>query len=236
LSVVLAVVMARKAKSGARRRKSGFSPTDATRRGEIIEEIVDCLLPWKHRMSDAAVTAAVNQHLDLLLLAPRDAKLFDRRKYRAHAEQLDGALLKVEMLLASAPGALALALFDPVTITEDGVVAVPSSMGHIERAYRKRAESFASELKRLRKVCAGAIDPGFGFHPNFDPVKNHCAWFAHGLIRELSHRKISGTKDGTFWTITSLLYEAVSGQKNAALKRACDSVLRNIRGRELGTD
>jgi hypothetical protein len=111
-----------------------------------------------------------------------------------------------------------------------------SPMGHIERAYRKRAESFASELKRLRKVCAGAIDPGFGFHPNFDPVKNHCAWFAHGLIRELSHRKISGTKDGTFWTITSLLYEAVSGQKNAALKRACDSVLRNIRGRELGTD
>ena len=35
--------------------------------------------------------------------------------------------------------------------------------------------------------------------------------------------KISGTKDGAFWTITSLLYEAVSGLKNAALKRACDS-------------
>ena len=45
--------------------------------------------------------------------------------------------------------------------------------------------------------------------------------------------KISGTKDGAFWTITSLLYEAVSGQKNAALKKACHSVLRNIRSREL---
>jgi hypothetical protein len=233
VSPVLAVVMARKAKSGARRRNSGFPPTDAIRRGEIVEEIVDWLRPRKHRMSDAAVTAAVNPYLNLLLRVPLDAKLFDRRKYRAHAEQLDGALLEVETLLASSP--LARALFDPVTITEDGVLE-PSSLDDIERAYRERAESFAGELKRLRKVCAGAIDPGFGFHPNYDPVKYHCAWFAHCLIRELSDMKISGTKDGAFWTITSLLYEAVSGQKSVALKRACDTVLRRIRRREPGTD
>jgi len=189
-------------------------------------------------MSDAAVTAAVNHRLDLLLLVPLDAKLFDRRQYRAHAERLDGALLKVETLLASTPGALALALFDPVTITEDGVLmqAVPSSMDHIERAFRKRADSLAGELKRLRKICADAINPGFGFHPNYDPVKYHCASFAHDLISELSDMKINGTKGGAFCTITSLLYEAVSGQKNAALKRACDSVLRRRRGLELGTD
>ena len=238
VSAVLAVVMARKAKSGARRMKSGFSPTDATRRSEIVEEIVDWLRPRKHRMSDAAVTAAVNRHLDLTLLTPQDVKkVFDRRQYRAHAERLDGALLKVETLLASAPGALALALFDPM-ITEDGVLtqAVPSSIDHIKRAFRKRADSLAGELKRLRKVCADAINPGFGFHPNYDPLKFQCAWIAQFLIRELSDVKISGTKDGAFWTITSLLYEAVSGQRNAALKRACDSVLRKIRGRELGTD
>ena len=123
-----------------------------------------------------------------------------------------------------------------MTITEDGVLAVPSSVDHIHRAFRKRADSLAGELKQLRKVCAGAINPGFGFHPNYDSVKYHCAWFAQVLIRELSDVKMSGTKDGAFWTITSLLYEAVSGQENAALKRACDSVLRNIRGRELGTD
>ena len=77
-----------------------------------------------------------------LLLAPPYAKLFDRRRYRAHAEGLDGALLKVETLLASALGALAFALFDPVTISEDGVLmqAVPSSIDHIERSFRKRAE------------------------------------------------------------------------------------------------
>jgi hypothetical protein len=232
---VLAVVMARRAKSGARRTKSGFPQTDATRRGEIVEEIVDSLRPWKPRVSDAAVTAAVNFYLDLLLRVPLDAKFFDRRQYRAHAEQLDDALLQVEMLVASTPEVLALALFDPVPITEDRV-EVPSTIDEIKREYRKRAESFAGELKRLRKVCAGAIDPGFGFHPNYDPVKYHCAWFAHCLIKEFSNRKISGTKDGAFWTIASLLYEAVSGQKNVALKRACDTVLRRIRRGEVGTD
>ena len=143
-------------------------------------------------MSDAAVTAAVNHHLDLLLLAPQDAKLFDRRQYRAHAERLDGALLKVETLLASAPGALAFALFDPVTITEDGVLAVPSSMDHIERAFRKRADSLAGELKRLRKVCADAINPGFGFHPNYDsckiPLRLVCSGSDKGIIGRENQR------------------------------------------------
>jgi hypothetical protein len=222
VSPVLAVIMARNTKRDARRRKSGFSPPDATRRGEIVEEIVVWLLPWKHRMSEATVTAAINPRLDLLLRVPLDAKLGDRRQNRAHAEQLDDALLEVETLLASAPLVLSLALFDPVTITEDGVF-VPSS--NDERKY------FAGELTRLRKVCADAIDPGFGFHPNYDIIKYHCARSAHYLMRDLSDKKISGTNDGAFWNIASLLYEAVSGQKNVTLKRACDSALRDIRSR-----
>jgi hypothetical protein len=220
--------MARKAKNGARRTKSVFSPTDATRRGEIVEEIVHWLRPWKHRVSAGAVIATVNDYLDLLLLVPLDAKLFDRRQFRSYAKQLDGALFKVETLLASAPGGLALAFFDPVTITEDGVL-VPPSMDEIKRVYRKRAESFAGELKRLRKVCADAIDPGFGFHPNYEPVKYHCACFAHDLMGGLSERKITGTEGGGLRIIANLLYEAVSGQPDVDLKRACDSALRRRR-------
>jgi hypothetical protein len=37
-------------------------------------------------------------------------------------------------------------------------------------------------------------------------------------------------------TIADLLYEAISGLPDADLKRACDSVLRDIRNRELGSD
>jgi len=97
-----------------------------SRRGadEIVEEIVDHLRPWKDHKSVAAITAAVNPELEVLLkLAPLQAKLFDRARNRAHAKKLDDALSEVETLLASAPGVLAWFLFDPLppmTLTEDG--------------------------------------------------------------------------------------------------------------------
>jgi hypothetical protein len=214
----------------------------ASRRGtdEIVEEIVDHLRPWKGHKSVAAITAAVNHDLEMLLkLAPLQAKLFDRARNRAHAKKLDDALSEVETLLASAPGVLAWFLFDPLppmTLTEDGeLVQVTQSIENIEGAYRARADSFFVELKRLRKVCAHAVDPGFATHPNYDHAKHLCAFRALGLMRELSDGKITGTKDSAFRVVTGLLYEAVSGQQDADLKRACDSVLQNVDIRS-GTD
>jgi hypothetical protein len=66
---------------------------------------------------------------------------------------------------------------------------------NIERTNRQRADSFAAELKRLRQVCARAVDPGFGFHPNYDPAKYFCAFFAYSLMKGLSDGAITGTKD-----------------------------------------
>jgi hypothetical protein len=54
-------------------------------------------------------------------------------------------------------------------------------------------------------------------------------------MRELSDGKIRGTKDSAFRVVTGLLYEAVSGRPDADLKRACDSVLKNVDLRS-GTD
>jgi hypothetical protein len=68
-----------------------------------------------------------------------------------------------------------------------------------------------------------------------DHAKHLCAWHALGLMRELSDRKITGTKDSAFRVVTGLLYEAVSGQPDADLKRACDSVLQDMDQRS-GTD
>jgi hypothetical protein len=207
---------------------------------EIVEEIVDNLRPWKGGQSVAAITAAMNDQLAVLLkLAPLEAELFDRARNRAHAKKLDDALSEVETLLASAPGALAWFLFDPLprpTLTEDGELhQVIPSIENIELTYQARADSFSAELKRLRKVCARAVDPGFGSHPNYDHAKHLCAWHALGLMRELSDRKITGTKDSAFRVVTGLLYEAVSGQPDADLKRACDSVLQDVDQRS-GTD
>jgi hypothetical protein len=200
---------------------------------EIVEEIVDHLRPWKNHKSGAAITAAVNHELGVLRkLSPMQARLFDRAQNRTHAKKLDRALSEVETLLASAPGVLALLLFDPLppmTLTEDGeLVQITQSIENIELEYRARAGSFFAELKRLREVCARAIDPGVGSHPNYEHTKHLCAWHALGLLRELSDGKITGTKDSAFRAVTGLLYEAVSGQPNVDLKRACDSVLQNM--------
>jgi hypothetical protein len=241
-----AVVMAREKRSpqsGVRGRKRDAAPPEATRRNEIVEEIVDHLRPWKDRKDQGQVTVAVDHELDVVLkLAPMQAKLFDRAVNRIHARKLDSALNQVETLLASAPGFLAWYSFgpppQPVTMTEDGLLmqAMPTTIEDVERQHRGRANKFVAELKRLRKVCARAADPEFGYHPNYDPAKHTCAWFARALMKELSDAKITGTKDGPFRTIASLIYEAISGKEEADLKRACDAVLQGSRNPELGTD
>jgi hypothetical protein len=108
------------------------------------------------------------------------------------------------------------------------VKTLPQRAEDLERAIWKRAEDFAAELKEMRRSCARAGD--LGLHPNYDNVKHMCAWGAHGLMVELSGAKIRGTTDSAFRAITSLLYKAISGQQDADLKRACDSVLREAKG------
>ena len=66
---------------------------------------------------------------------------------------------------------------------------------------------------------------------NYDFLKHACARSARGLMLDTSNRKITGTKDDAFRAITSLFYEAVSGQQEVDLKRACDSVLTEIKER-----
>ena len=106
----------------------------------------------------------------LLKLAPLQAELFDQARNWAHAKKLDDALSEVETLLASAPGALAWFLFDPLprpTLTEDGELhQVRPSIEKIELTYR--ADSFSAELKRLRNVCARAVADGTGTTPQQD--------------------------------------------------------------------
>ena len=89
------------------------------------------------------------------------------------------------------------------------------------REHQTRANAFVTNLKRLREVCARNI----GLHPNYDLAKNLSAEFAYGLMKILS--KITGTEDKAFRMITSLLYEAVSGEQDADLKRACDAAIRH---------
>jgi hypothetical protein len=191
-------------------------------RDEIVEEIVDHLRPWKGRKDNAAITTEVNRELDLLLEWPPQATLRSYQKEeRTHARRLHSALTEVETLLSSARGWLSHYLFYPF------LPSLHLSYWEWERTHRERYASFAAELRRLRSVCAHAVNPGFD-HPNYDPLKHFCAKSAHGLMQAMSDKRITSSKDGAFRTIAGLLYKAVRG-KRADLKRACDSVLRESR-------
>ena len=148
----------------------------------------------------------------MIRLAQLTPQLVKQNHYRAHAKKLDQALSEVETHL---PGPLSDFLFNPLqNWTDDGL-----------RAKHARFNAFAEEVKRMRRICARAMGPGIGLHPNYDHTKHTCAHWAYCLIRELSENKISGTEDGLFRNITSLLYEATTGQGDADLKRACDQKL-----------
>jgi hypothetical protein len=210
------------------------APPNLARRNEIIEEIVDHLRPWTH-LSRTMIMKEVDRELVfLLILAPLEAKKrTDRALNRTHARRLDKALRSAEELLATAPHPLRSFVLNPLpTMKEDGVRMLAenhSEEEQIERANKERADSFLAEVKRMRKICSRAINPGLGSHPNYDRAMHLCAMFSYGLMRELSKREITGTKDAPFRTIASLLYQAISGQCDAELKRACDAQLRVAR-------
>jgi hypothetical protein len=171
-------------------------------------------------------------------LAPLLQRIGDRNENRAHARKLDRAIQRFQLLLFLAPSGLLWSLFSPLPRPPSGnwhfEKTLPyNSIEEFEKACRARVVLFTGELKRLRKVCARAIKPGLGDHANYDELKHMAAYIARGLLTELSQHEVTGTKDAPFRAITSLFYEAASGQRNADLKRACDDVLRGQLG---GTD
>jgi hypothetical protein len=164
------------AKPGARARKRGIAPANPTRRGEIVEDIVERhLRPWKDRKGAAAVSTEVSKALEgHVKFALEQAKVSTRTQIQDHAEKLGLSLMKFENLLRSAPAALIWSLYYPAA----PIRTVPQKAEDIDRAIRKRAEDFAAELKRIRQECARAGDTGFDRHPNYDNAKHMCAWGA----------------------------------------------------------
>jgi hypothetical protein len=174
-----------------------------------------------------------NLALDKLLrLVVFEKEFFDPRPARKHAEKLDKAISKVEMLLLSCPGTLGGYLFDPAVLPfskvgdDFGGPTPHNSFEETGSGIKGHADLLFAELTRLRKVCTIL---SFGNHPNFDVAKHQSARSAYDVMEKCSDRKITGTENQAFRIITALLYEVVSGQQDADLKRACDVILRRMR-------
>jgi hypothetical protein len=69
-----------------------------------------------------------------------------------------------------------------------------------------------------------------GPDPRSKPMQWLCAESADALIYQFSRKPATGTAEGPLQTITTLLYEAVTGKPNQNLKRAVDGMIKSWRG------
>jgi hypothetical protein len=80
-----------------------------------------------------------------------------------------------------------------------------------------------SRIERLREVCKKQmlVRPKPGRPSPKDELKRGCAAGAYHLVRRLSRRRIVSSPGGAFLRITELLYEALTGEREANCTRAC---------------
>jgi hypothetical protein len=186
---------------------------------EIVEEIMDNLRPWTR--PEPEVQAGIQQTIEFLQREiPHKAFRYDRSAIKQSAEQVGDAIAELERSLQRIHPIVEDALFPPREV-------MPPKLA-LERMPLEPPSDFCvaqNKLRQWRTVCGQLVRNPGGAHPNFDHAKRGCAWCALGLMRRCSQQTPTGTAEGPFRTISSLLYQATSG-KRLDLKKACDGVLR----------
>ena len=201
-------------------------PTDVTSydRAEIVEEIMDNLRPLTRRESE--VQAGIQRALDALHeLNPLEESLFDRSTIKQSAKDFEAAIAEVENSLRRVHPTVAWRLFGTQPdLLFDQIYERP--VEEITQAHIDRMVHFHDELTRLHIECEELVRSPGGFHPNKDIAKGNAAWCALQLMRDFSKNTPNGTAEAPFRAISSLIYQALSGNREADLKRACDEVIR----------
>jgi hypothetical protein len=163
---------------------------------DIIWGIVEELRAW--RADRRTIERAVRQELDGLRFRSDEVKKIPTPTVtRAMANRL-------------APKVLALS-------------TVIDRLSHGEAdEFRKIATVCGFSLEALQATVA-VLQSRRGLSGHVDRTKPHCAKIAYDLMVNYSHCRPSGTRDAKFQTIAALLFEAMTGEQNADLKRACDN-------------
>jgi hypothetical protein len=136
-----------------------------------------------------------------------------------YARRLDELLARVETELKNPPEILVNFLFGPWPSER----TAPMSFHEVEAAIAFEQKQLLEKLARMRAVCQLQRPP-----PRHDVTKRHCPAVAYQLMQALSHRPITSSPGSPFRTITSLVFEALSGEQGADLKRQCERLLRLV--------
>lgn len=180
---------------------------------EAIEEIVENLRPLRRLEKD--VHGRVLRHVEILISTVATYGNLPRiSDVRRHSRVLTTAIDQIFVSLQRLHPFTREALFD------GSASAVPIGMGAPVELLRDLQLLRASAIFiTLMKVPS----------PKQNLTKGLCAQQAYGMMHELSKGNIVGTIESSFLRIATLLFEIVSGEPDASLKRACDAELKKRR-------
>ncbi len=194
------------------------APRHRRSREEIIDDIIAELYPLTCAESDAK--AALRNDIEILTkMTPLWKQISDRDGVKKSAKRLDLAFAELETTIQTSPGHLITRLFiGPVLRSHENDVS------KIESHFRNRVDTFMRQLNEMRSICKAELERKN--HPRtFDHEKNNCANLALIFMKKLSKHKATGSSSGRFFSITSCLYEALTGRQDANVKRACSAVI-----------
>jgi hypothetical protein len=201
---------------------------DETRFSEIVDAIVDELRPHQRPKKD--VRELARGSIELLL--PEVAQLQRRLTGTPvaalkHLKKVRETAAKLEILLLTMPNRVAW-----VGEMRLGTLGMQDETGLLAPAPieqpRLKIMSLILDLERLQteaKIAEGYCGPS----PLYEGDKHLSAKYAHLLITALSKNPPTNTPSGPLRTIASLIFEVITGAKEANLERHCKAVLRRSR-------
>jgi hypothetical protein len=144
-----------------------------------------------------------------------------------YARRLEELLARVETELKNPPETFANFLFGPWPSARTATM----SPDEVEAAIASGKKELLEQLARMRVACQLQRRP-----PRHDVTKRHCPAVACQLMRALSHRPITSSPRSPFRTITSLVFETLTGEQGADLKPQCERFLRLVDCQSLEAD
>jgi hypothetical protein len=162
-----------------------------------LDEIVDDIV---RELGDVPAARAEVRGL-ILRMAVGEARWdrVQRKKEADHAQRIDDHFAEIEPMLA-----------DPLA----------------PRFNRQIYSTLARVTGVIREVCQEQMKVRPRDGREVDQLKRDCANAALHLMQKFSRHKISGTAGSSFPVVAMLLFEAVSDQPDADMKRATEHVLR----------
>jgi hypothetical protein len=176
-------------------------------RAELIQLIVQAIKPWNEAYSEADVKKGVTDSLNLLCsTVPQNFSREAIKKTRQNARDVKAAAQQLERLLINATPEMKLWLkLDPV----------PASWRH----------PIFAELDSIKEQCSRAE----AAQTRENNIHDWCARFGYRIVLKFSKDEPTGTDEGPYRKVTMYLYEAVTGEPDRDLRRACFDHLKQFR-------